>query len=327
MSPSRSYIKAASTDINTSLSNLTPEEKKLMGLETDKDGNIVLGKKIDENKKVVLKNKDDKEQNVSKVKYDTDTAELKEKIEKKDKKIQEVNTDREKLRKERDTYKGNLDLTIQDLENERLKSQKLVNEKNELLDKNKKLEATIRDLDSKTPPVITDADSDKKELKTAKKRISELESEKMMLDNSISELQAELNGRDATIKTLRENLSKYDENIARLEDLIESKNVEIESLKTRLELPADSEIQEPYGHLERMEASILFSEKFEDGRYDVKLAKNGSYIIFVRNVEGAAVCIDHRIKLPRLGELIPFVKPASYPIINAGNSVLKAMLI
>ncbi len=80
------------------------------------------------------------------------------------------------------------------------------------------------------------------------------------------------------------------------------------------------------GIITRVSPETFTSMAFRDGRYEVRLARDGSYIKFRRNVEGKATCIDNCITLPMLPGYIPFSSAKEYGIIPVDANTLMIRL-
>ena len=266
-------------------------------------------------------------QTVSKVKYDTDMAELKAKLKKKDDKITELEKDRETLRDERDTYKNKNETLSGNLASEKGTTARLTKELREANDTIADLRKDLKAKDAvpkETPGKISDT----------QKKIDKLESERKTLDKDLKEaqekitnLEADLAGKNATIDTLRETIGKHDDEVKRLEEIIQSKNEEIQRLKERPDLTEEQMSASEGVSITRVSETKLFSETLSDGRYDIKLAKSGRYMLISPNVEGLAVCVEHSIVLPRLQELLPYKGPKAYQMNDVGNNIWRVELV
>ena len=243
-----------------------------------------------------------KEQTVSKVKYDEDVKNLNEKIEKKDEKIKELGKDKKNLIGERDSYKKQLDKIKPELESEKNKVQSLNTENRNLKDELAKYKKSSAD----------SADAESKTVKELKEKIKGLESERNGLKTDVDSLKNSLGEKDGEITELR----------SKLKDL----TVENESLRQHPAAAAEEIPSQDSRIMKRISGTELYSDMFEDGKYDVKIARSGSHILFVPNIEGSAECVNNTIKLPRLPELLPFKNACEYKIEAAGNNVLKAEL-
>ncbi len=269
-----------------------------------------------------LKTEDTKEQTVSKVKYNKDIAELKDKLRKKEEKINELNKDREGLRKERDTAKARWERARADLELEQKKTGDLRtdlsnanNQIDSLKKENKRL--TSHTASDKVPDTKSELES---KLKKSEKAHKELMGKYEVLQGDLAKFKAE---KEATISHLNETILGFDAERTRFEDTLALKDNEIETLKNCPELTQEQASKGIAGTLTRKSPIEIYSDMLDDGNYDVKLARNGSYMLIIPNVEGTAICKDHSIILPRLEELVPFTKEISFKLIPAGNNVLR----
>ncbi len=272
-----------------------------------------------------LKTEDTKEQTVSKVKYNKDIAELKDKLRKKEEKINELNKDREELRKERDAAKARWERARADLELEQKKTGSLrteLNNANNQIDslkkENKRL--TSHTASDKVPDTKSELES---KLKKSEKDLKELTGKYEVLQGDLAKSKAEKEANEVTIGHLNETILGFDAERARFEDILALKDNEIETLKNCPELTQEQSSKGIAGTLIRKSPIEIYSDMLDDGNYDVKLARNGSYMLIIPNVEGTAICKDHSIILPRLEELVPFTKEMSFKLIPAGNNVLR----
>jgi len=274
------------------------------------------------------KTDDKKDQTVSKVKYDADIAELKEKLDKKTDKINELNKDRENLRQERDSNKEHWNSARSDLEEEKKKTANLREDLRKVTDERDSLKAEVKHLNSQTVNVtVPEAESETKaKLKKSEKAFRELSEKYDALQSDYSKAKLEKESLDATITRLNETIKGFDDERARFEDTLALKDSEIENLKNRPELTQEQTSGLQTGLLVRKSINQLYSDMLDDGRYDIKLARDGTNMLIIPNVEGGAVCVNHSIILPRLGDLVPFAGEASYELVPAGNNVLRADL-
>lgn len=254
-----------------------------------------------------------KEQTVSKVKYDEDVKNLNEKIEKKDEKIKELGKDKKNLIGERDSYKKQIDKIKPELESEKNKVQSLNTENRNLKDELAKYKKSSAD----------SADAESKTVKELKEKIKGLESERNGLKTDVDSLKNSLGEKDGEIQRLR---SDYGNKISELESELKKLTEENESLRQHPAATAEEVLFQDSKTMKRISGTELYSDMFEDGKYDVKIARSGSHILFVPNIEGSAECVNNTIKLPRLPELLPFKTACEYKIESAGNNVLKAEL-
>lgn len=254
-----------------------------------------------------IEGEDAEKQVVSKVKHDEEVSSLKEKIVKKDEKIGELGKEKKELTKERDSYKKQLGDVKKELKIEKEKVLKLTNEKKEVSESFEKFKKLSN----------SSADADKQKVAELEGNVGVLKSEKTGLSNQIELLK----------KEIEELKAEHGQKVAELEGRLTEINEENESLRQRPVIAEEEHPSADSGVLKRISASELYSEMFTDGRYDVKIARSGSHMLFIPNLEGSAECKDNMIILPRLSELLPFKAPCEYRFVSAGNNVLRAELI
>ncbi len=250
---------------------------------------------------------DAEKQIVSKVKHDEEVNGLKEKISKKDEKIKELGKEKKDLTNERDNYKKQFNEIKKELETEKGKVQKLIDDKkglNESFENFKKLSNSSESADKQK---IADLEAD----------VGVLKSEKTELSNQTESLK----------KEIEELNTEHGQKVAEFEERLRVLTEENETLRLRPVSAEEDQMSADSGVLKRISASELYSEMFTDGRYDVKIARSGSHMLFIPNLEGSAECVGNKIKLPRLSELIPFKDCCEYRLESAGNNVLRAELI
>ncbi len=95
-----------------------------------------------------------------------------------------------------------------------------------------------------------------------------------------------------------------------------------EELMTRMK-----EQPTPDGLLERTDASTLRSDLFEDGKYMVTLSRDLTYMVFARDDEGGASCMDQTMKPGMIEEFLPFTGRVTYPLFRTEDSALLAILL
>lgn len=81
-----------------------------------------------------------------------------------------------------------------------------------------------------------------------------------------------------------------------------------------------------FGTVVRISEDTFSSSQFRDGRYEVRLARDGSYIRFKPDVEGRAICKDNAIRLPRLPSYIPYKGPREFGIIPVNENTIMIRL-
>ena len=150
-------------------------------------------------------------------------------------------------------------------------------------------------------------------------------------------IQGNLEGEDPhdapiPAKAFEETQDKIEELYKRLEDTQAEKdalNHEISKLRDDLarkyhdNRQVDKGLGESYGIIVRISESTFASNLFHDGNYDVRLAKDGSYIKFRPDVEGRAVCRDGAISIPMLPRYLPYKGTREFGAIPIdGNTVM-----
>ena len=104
---------------------------------------------------------------------------------------------------------------------------------------------------------------------------------------------------------------------------------EIDDLRNRNyvagEIHMDSEPNR-VGVVRRSTATRFDSDIFTDGKYLVRLARNGRSISFTPDVEGSAICIGGGIELPRMRDIIPFQGMKEYEAVVKDNSEILVIL-
>ena len=163
-------------------------------------------------------------------------------------------------------------------------------------------------------------------LKKSEKAVKDLNKKLEESESELAKLKSDYEGLKTTVDRLNETIAGFDAERAIFEDTLALKNNEIESLKSSPELTQEQTSENVTGEVIRRSPSELYSEMISDGRYDIKLAKDGSHMLIVPNVEGIAVCVNHCIRLPRLGDLIPFAGEVPFKLIPAGNNILRVDL-
>ncbi|MBR4225535.1 MAG: hypothetical protein IKR86_01885 [Candidatus Methanomethylophilaceae archaeon] len=150
----------------------------------------------------------------------------------------------------------------------------------------------------------------------AKSRCAVLESENTMMRAELERLRAE---RSTAESAAREREEEASARMAALEARISEQDETIRKLKAGIPL---SEIA---GSVERVSATQFRSDLFEAERYDVRMARNGSYVTFKPDVEGKVACAGGVLSIPSLNELSRFDGPRSYDAYHF-NGGLKVVL-
>ena len=276
----------------------------------------------------IPKAQEGKDQTVSKVKHDEEIAQLKEKIRKKDEKINDLNQARDELRQEKDLYKARWERAHADLETEQKKTADLREELRKANNQIDSLQKEVKTLNSQTVNVkVPEAETETaSKLKKSEKAVKDLNEKLEESESELAKLKSDYESLKTTVDRLNETIAGFDAERAIFEDTLALKNNEIESLKSSPELTQEQTSEIVTGEIIRRSPSELYSEIISDGRYDIKLAKDGSHMLIVPNVEGIAVCVNHCIRLPRLGDLIPFAREVPFKLIPAGNNILRVDL-
>lgn len=250
---------------------------------------------------------------------------MKEKLRKKEDKINSINKDREDLRKDRDTNKARWERAREDLDNEQRKVSELKRDLKNANDEIDSLKKKVRNLESKNNDyeVHKKENNVQAELEEMKTSLATQTDRNKELENQIEDLLAEKERNEKIIARLNETINGFDAERERFEDILSLKDNEIEDLKNRFELAPEQSQETMAGKLTRTSPDTVSSEMLNNGRYDFKLARNGTYALIVPNVEGAAICKEHRIILPRLGQLMPFTDEKSYPLYPVGNNIFR----
>ena len=229
--------------------------------------------------------------------------ELKEKISDLESKLDEIKQDRTKIREERDDYKTRFETKVE--ENKKLNSDldDLKGKNHDLSDRVGELENALKKKAAETVVVRDDAEVERlnKENEGLKKKLKESEEQRESLESEITALETKMDSMESELDDLR------------------SRNYVIG------EIHIDPE-QEQMGIVRRSTATRFDSDLFDDGKYLVRLARNGHSISFAPDVEGSAICINGGIELPRLKDLVPFQEIKEYKAIVRNGSEIMVML-
>ena len=160
-----------------------------------------------------------------------------------------------------------------------------------------------------------------------------------ILEIAKQEMNLEQKSSDTDEDTREEQLQKAREHIQelykRLENTCAEKdalNHEIAQLRDDLTRTYHENKNEDYasdqnfGTVVRISDDTFASSQFSDGRYEVRLARDGSYIKFKPDVQGLAVCRHGNICLPMLPRLIPFNGTREYGIIPVNENTIMIRL-
>ena len=170
------------------------------------------------------------------------------------------------------------------------------------------------------------------------KKASEINSEILEIVKQESDLveRLENNPESPDIASYEGDLAKAQERIQDLYKRLENTRAEKDALNhevTQLRddltrsyhesRKADQLSDQSYGVIIRTSDDTFMSTLFRDGKYDVRLAKDGSYIKFKRDVEGLAVCVNGTIRIPMLPTYIPYKGTREFGAIPInGNTVM-----
>ena len=187
----------------------------------------------------------------------------------------------------------------------RRKNGELSNELAKVRSKADALAAYAENLASENAALRKKISSSPKSMEAAETRIaalsaenSDLQRETIRLRSVISVMEKEKDALDAEIKKLRSDTEK---------------------------LKAGIPAAEIAGRIDRISGAEFRSDLFRGPRYEVKIAKDGSYMTFKADIEGAVICKRETISLPDLPDLIGFQGPKSYDAYQYGGK-LKIML-
>ncbi len=229
--------------------------------------------------------------------------ELKEKISDLESKIDEIKDDRTKIREERDDYKTRFETKV---------------------DENKKLNSDLDDLKAKN----RDLSDRVGELENALKKKA-AETVVVRDDTEIKRLNKENDGLKGKLKESNDRCETLESEITALGAKLKSMESKFDDLRSqnyvRGKIHVDSE-ENHVGIVRRSTETRFDSALFNDGKYLVRLARNGHSISFTPDVEGSAICVDGGIELPRLKDLVPFQNVREYKAIVRNGSEIMVML-
>ncbi len=150
----------------------------------------------------------------------------------------------------------------------------------------------------------------------AKEKCALLEMENANLRSVLEKLRADYSSLEAELESSRRDAeaqgSASQARISELEDAVRK-------LKSGIPL------SEKAGTVERTSASQLSSPLFDCGRYDVRIARNGSYMTFRPDVEGKVPCSGGELSIPALEGMVAFDGPRRYDAYHF-NGGLKVVL-
>lgn len=222
---------------------------------------------------------------------------------------------------EKDDGNGSKDDTAADVNTDAPEDGTSIGNKNETTPSNSKelrrarveidsLNSRIDDLMNEMDSLRKEIDDRKKETSDTKEKLKRITDERddllLQLKNAIPESKVEeLTNKIIDLERENKGLNNRIRELERLEDKIE-KSVEVIVPDIQYDIPKET--------VERADGCVFSSKSFSDGNYLVKLARNGKWVSFRKDVTGAAVCIDGKIRIPALPRYIPFSGPASYDI-------------
>lgn len=243
---------------------------------------------------------------VSQKAHEDAVNELKDKISNLDTKLSETKDELASVRGEKDDYKSRFD--------RKLEENRALEEENEgLKTRNRELSDKVQDLDGKlkrraeeTVVVRDDAEIKRlgKEVEGLKTKLKSKEDEYEALESENASLKAGIDDLEKEIQALRESK-------------VESMSLEGEG---EIRLSAAERVR-------RTSPTTFESALFTDKKYLVKLARSGRTISFTPDVEGAAVCVDGTIRLPRLADLVPFDGETEYDTMIRDGSEIVVVLV
>lgn len=238
------------------------------------------------------------DQTVSQKVHEDTVNELRGKISGLESKLEEVKQDRTNIREERDDYRTRFENKVEE-------NRKLGSDLDDLKAKNRELSDRVTELEY-----------------ALKKKASE--TVVVRDDAEIDRLNKENQGLKDKLKRSEEQCESLESEITALGTRMEAMESELDELRNRNYETGEMHIDpEPTGKVRRSTATRFESDLFTDGKYLVRLARNGHSISFTPDVEGAAVCNDGGIELPRLKDLVPFQGTTEYEaVIRNGSEII-----
>ncbi len=147
-----------------------------------------------------------------------------------------------------------------------------------------------------------------------KKRLASLRSAEES-ESRIEELASENSALRSEAGSLRSSVSGMEAEIGALSREIARLKAEAEKLKAGIPLT------DVAGKIGRISATEFESELFSGPRYEVKIARDGSYMTFKADVEGGVPCENGTLALPALPDLIGFSGPRIYDAYHYGGKL------
>lgn len=236
---------------------------------------------------------------VSQKAHDDEVGQLRERISGLEAKLEESKEELSKVREERDSYKGRFETKLEENKGLAEENESLKASKRQLLDRVSDLEGKLSRKAEEVEVVRDDAEIERlgKENDGLRSKLRESEAKREELEAEVAELNSKIESFEST------EPEKSDEKTG---DTIEAVGV--------------------VGRIRRTSPTTMESELFTGQKYRVMLARSGRTISFTPDVEGAAVCSDGRIELPKLAQLVPFSGEAEYETILKNGKEIVAFL-
>lgn len=243
---------------------------------------------------------------VSQKTHEDAVKELKEKISTLDTKLTEAKEDLTAVRGERDEYKGRFEKKLEEIKTLTDDNDELKSRNRELSDKVQDLEGKLKKRAEETEVVRDDAEIERlsKEVDGLKAKLKSKEDECETLESEKASLISEKEGLEREIRNLRES------------------GTEAVDVDTAAETKP-----QPEEKVRRTSPTTFESELFTDQKYLVRLARSGRTISFTPDVEGAAICVDKTISLPKLADLVPFRGETEYDTVVRDGSEIVVVLV
>jgi len=214
---------------------------------------------------------------------------------------------------------------------ERLEDTEAKNEK--LRKKNKELGNDLARAKTRLEDLMEEVESLTKDNEALRKRNRELmdmpraseeaQQKCTQLESEIAIVRAELENQRNEKAAVESEFAIFKESSAELRYSMESRIKE--QNETIRKLKAGIPLSEIAGTIERTSATQFESDLFGATKYDVKIARNGSYVTFRPDVEGKVSCEEHVISIPSLENMVGYNGPKSYDAYHF-NGGLKIVL-
>lgn len=244
---------------------------------------------------------EEEEQTVSIVKFNEMKDDYKSRIEKLDKKVAAQKEAISKLRGEKKDAEGRAEKFRKQVEQLEAKVEDKKGTSVQDAEEISRLKKIISGLEKDLKTAEEDAQRDlKKDLADARKMIESLEAEKEALAQRV--------------KDLENNAEELKNDRAEAE----------RKLEEALSAPQRTRIDEPetVGTIRREGPTTFSSNLFISPRYDVKLAKSGSYIAFEPNVTGLSECVNNRLEAPGLDAYVGYQGVKDHSVIRRGTKLV-----